>query len=203
MSFTIAKCQVEINFLFVAVIAFLLLIDRSALAGLGIVATVVHECGHILCMYYFSVPPVKVKFNPFGIDIIENSGRKRSYGHDALIALAGPGANALVFAVFLLFNSLLPNTYFYSFCIANGAFAAFNLLPIEPLDGGQTLYCVLCSKYSPATSAKTVEIISFFILLPLAVLGFLLLFQSRYNFSLLFVSGYLMLLLIMKRGRYF
>jgi len=203
MSFMIAKCRVEINFLFVAVIAFLLLIDRSAVAGLGIVATVVHECGHIICMYLFSVPPAKVKFNPFGIDIVENTGNKRSYRTDALIALAGPGANAFIFAVFLLLYLLIPNSYLYTFCVANGALAVFNLLPIEPLDGGQTLYCLLCSKHSSAASAKIVEIISFLILLPLAVLGFYILLQSRYNFSLLLVSGYLMLLLLMKRGRYF
>lgn len=203
MSFVIARCRVEINFLFVAVIAFLLLVDRSALAGLSMVAAVVHECGHILCMYLFSVPPTKVRFNPFGIDIVEHTGSKRSYKKDAWIAIAGPGANTLVFALFLLLNLLFHNVYLYTFCLANGALAIFNLLPIEPLDGGQALYCLLCSKYSSAVSAKMVEIISFLILVPLAIVGFLVLLQSRYNFSLLLVSGYLMLLLVLKRGRYF
>lgn len=203
MSFIFAKCRVEINFLFVAVIAFLLLIDRSAIAGLGIIATVVHECGHIVCMYLFSIPPEKVKFNPFGIDIVENVGSKHSYKKDALIALAGPAANLLTLAVFFLLYRFYPNPYLYTFCVANGAFAAFNLLPIEPLDGGQALYSLLCSKHSPIVSAKIVEILSFVILLPLAIIGFLILLQSRYNFSLLLVSGYLMLLLVLKRGRYF
>lgn len=203
MTFTIAKCRVEINFLFVAVITFLFLIDRSAVAGLGIVATAIHECGHIICMYLFSVPPTKVKCNPFGIDIIENTGNKRSYGKDALIALAGSGANLLAGTAFFLLHILFLDGYLYTFCVVNCALAVFNLLPIEPLDGGQAFYCLLCIKHSATDAEKAVEFISFLFLLPLALLGFMILLQSRYNFSLLLVSCYLMMLLLLKKGRYF
>jgi stage IV sporulation protein FB len=48
-----------------------------------------------------------------------------------------------------------------------------------------------------------VEVVSFFVILPIAILGFFILLRSRYNFSLLIVSGYLMLMLLLKKGRYF
>lgn len=203
MLFTIAKCRIIVSFPFIAVIVFLLLIDRTAIAGLGLVATVVHEFGHIVSMYLLSVPPAEIKCNPFGIDIIEHNGSRRSYRQDIWIALAGPSANLIACALFFVLHCATEGPYSAAFSIANGALAVFNLLPIEPLDGGQALYSALCFKHSSAVSAKAVEIISFLILFPLAVVGFLILLQSRYNFSLLLVSCYLMLLLLMKRGRYF
>lgn len=202
MTFTIKNCRVEITFLFLATLTFSLLIDRTGIAGVGVIATILHECGHLFMMHYFKVPPSRIRLNPFGIDIVEGRGR-RSYAQDAWISLAGPISNLAFFLFFYGWSWLFPNLYTYTLSVVNLTLALFNSLPIEPLDGGQALYSSLCRKYGAERSERLVEIISFIVLLPLAVVGFLVLFQSRYNFSLLLVTGYLIMLLVLKKGRYF
>ena len=119
------------------------------------------------------------------------------------MALAGPAANLLAFAVcwgaFLLTSSL----YLANLAAANLLLALLNALPVGPLDGGQALYSFLCRSREAERSEKIVEVVSFFVILPIAILGFFILLRSRYNFSLLIVSGYLMLMLLLKKGRYF
>ena len=77
------------------------------------------------------------------------------------------------------------------------------MLPVMSLDGGQLLYLILSRRLSENSAEKVVNIITFIFIFPLAALGFLLLFKSKYNFSLLFVCVYLIFSLIFKKNRYF
>ena len=70
-------------------------------------------------------------------------------------------------------------------------------------DGGQLLYILLSRRFTGHTAEKAVNIITFIALFPIAVLGFIILFNSDYNFSLLFVCGYIILSLVFKNNRYF
>ncbi len=198
MSFTVKNCRVTVSFFFVAMAAVLLLEDQSGMAEIAFLAAALHESGHLCVMRLFGVEPSQIRFTPFGIDIVKSRCIDRSYQRDVLISLAGPGANV---AVALIFSAWLP--VFQRFVLANFVLALFNLLPIEPLDGGQALYSLLCIKFSADRSAKTVSIVSFIVLTPLAIIGFLALFRSPWNYSLLLVCGYLMALLLFKNGRYY
>ena len=48
MNFQIKQCEIKIEYLFFAVIAFLLFTDTTGVALLGIAATVLHEAGHLV-----------------------------------------------------------------------------------------------------------------------------------------------------------
>ena len=50
MNFQIKQCEIKIEYLFFAVIAFLLFTDTTGVALLGIAATVLHEAGHFVMM---------------------------------------------------------------------------------------------------------------------------------------------------------
>ncbi len=77
----------------------------------------------------------------------------------ALTALAGPLANLLMAALFLLFKNIislfplsnvfvLALAYFFIFAASiNIGLAVFNLLPIPPLDGSRILQLLIPSKY--------------------------------------------------------
>jgi stage IV sporulation protein FB len=169
------------------------------MAFAGIFAAALHETGHLAVMWLFRVKPSLIRFTLFGIDLVKSDCAGHSYWHDALISLAGPGVN---FAAALLLRLFLVEAG-NPFLTANIAFALFNLLPIEPLDGGQALYCVLCTKFHAEQAAKAVSVLSFLTLLPLAAVGFLILFRSPWNFALLLTCGYLMVLLVLKNGRYY
>ena len=137
MEFTIKNCRIEISFLFFATLTFSLLCDRSGIAGIGVLAAILHESGHILLMNIFGIPPRKIKMNPFGIDIVEGDRAYPGRLTDALIALAGPTANLLSFFALLAWFSVWPQRYLFFLSAANLGLFLFNILPIEPLGGGQ------------------------------------------------------------------
>jgi stage IV sporulation protein FB len=199
MSFTIGRCQVSFSYFFFLLIAILLLFDTSGVAAAGLAATALHECSHLCFMYAFDSVPEKIRFNAFGIDIVRTSRPDHGYLRDAVVSLAGPAANLLAAGLFFVVCGSAAK----KLVLANTALFLFNLLPIEPLDGGQALYALLCMCLEPDAAARTVEILSFLVLLPLSAVGFLVLFRSPGNFTLLLVCCYLMFMLVFKKGKYF
>ena len=87
------------------------------------------------------------------------------------------------------------------FLDTNFTLGLFNILPIDSLDGGQALFILLSMKFSPFTSMKILDIISFMILIPVAVMGFLVLLQSKYNFTLLLTALYLIAIILLKNRK--
>ena len=195
MTFRAGNCRVTVGVPFTAVLAALLLLDKSGAAAAGIAAAALHEGAHLLAMRALRCTPREIRFTPFGVDIIRPCPVNRSYRKDALISLCGPLAN-LAAGLPALFAG---DSGFFYFTAANLILFVMNILPIGPLDGGQALYALFCCKWSSEKAAKTVSVLSFFALTPLAVFGFVVLFRSRYNFSLLLVCVYLMVLLVMKK----
>lgn len=195
--------RLEIHAGFAAAAAFLLLADRSGVWIAGAAAAVWHECGHLLCMEILGVPAVCLKCGLFGLEIQEERRCREGYRKDILISLAGPAANLLACLVLLPTWRLLPGEFGLRLLAANAALGIFHLLPVGPLDGGQAVYAALSRQVSIGWAERIVTAISFLTLLPMSILGFLVLLRSRYNFTLLLLSGYLMLLLMMKKGRYY
>lgn len=199
MTFTVGGCTVSVSFFFLAVIAVLLLNDKSGIASAGIAAAALHECAHLVTMRAFSCMPCRIRFTAFGIDIEKPCAVGRTYVKDALISLSGPAVNLITAYIFYLAYGFKP-CYFFA---ANILLFLFNILPIEPLDGGQALYALLCIKCRPGTAQKAVSVISFFIILPLAAFSFFVLLRSGGNFSLFLACCYLMAVLILKKGTYY
>jgi len=199
VEFRIGKCRIELHFLFAAVVTILILLSPSFQGAM--LAAGCHEAGHLLCMRAFSCAPEHIVLHAFGIDMVDRKSTG-SYSRDALISLAGPIGNLLLFLAFL---PAAPSAglFLQSFLAANGVLAGFHLLPVAPLDGGQALFSLLSLRLGTEKAGTVVWILSFVVLLPLAVLGFWILLRSRYNFSLLFACVYLMMLLVLRRGRYF
>lgn len=91
-----------------------------------------------------------------------------------------------------------------SFGLGGSGFAGANLalgiahsLPIEPLDGGLALRYLLRQRHGALWAEKASRIVSAAFLFPLAALGFLIVLRTRYNYSLLALSVYLMLYLVL------
>lgn len=83
--------------------------------------------------------------------------------------------------------------------MVHATMAVMNLLPVEPLDGGQALFCLLAPHMEEPRARRVVLLVSVLTILPLAAAGFYVLLHSGYNFTLLAVSVYLVLLLLLKR----
>ena len=189
----VGRIEYRISLLFSATLVVLLTIDKTGIPAWCIAASAMHEAGHFAAMYAFGYRPHLVSVGFFGISVHhreELSGSKAVF-----IALAGPAVNMVSFVVlFSVFGWTIP-------ALVHLIMAIFNLLPIEALDGGQALYYLLAELKGAEKAERISFIVSVLFLMPLASVGFFLLLKNGYNFTLLGISIYLGLLLILKRRR--
>ena len=192
----LAGCRVEITVPFAAGLAFLLLADSTGAVACGILAAALHEGGHLLMLRLQKRRVCGLRLTIFGAQIRAHTAQSH-YSKDAALFLAGPAANLLALVV----CSILPVPALAMFRTANALLGFVNLLPVGPLDGGQALFCLLQMHFSARRARQIVQVVSFVVLLPLAAAGFLLLFRSRWNFTLLVMAVYLLFLLLLKPDR--
>ena len=160
---------------FLLLLTLLLMLEKSGTALLCVLASFLHEGGHIAALQLFGRPPKAVAVGVCGIRLVPHA-RPLTSKRQAAVLLAGPLVNLVLAAVFAALHCAPAAV------AAHAALGVFNLLPIEALDGGQLLVCFL--------PVRAVRWVSVAVLLPLATLGFLLLF-SYGNPSLLLVCIYL------------
>lgn len=173
--------RVSIPF-FIAAAAWLTL-DASGTAALCLLASFLHEGGHIAALLLCGRCPREVAIGVCGVRLVPDE-RPLSYGRQALVLLAGPAVN-------LAGGALL------SLCGGNAVAVAahvllggFNLLPIEALDGGQCLWCLIAMRWGGECAERVTRSVSAAVLLPLATVSFFLLLHSG-NVTLLAVVVYL------------
>ncbi len=194
--------EITISFYFGAMLPLALLLDATGAVLWGMFAAAVHELGHLCMMRLLDCPKCRIQFTVFGIKMVQEDYGGYGYRRDCLISVAGSAVNLLLFAVLMAIGGVVPSWGLQNApAMSQLAIGLFNLLPVYPLDGGQALYSVLCGRFSLHTAGLVVNIVSFFFLLPVAYFGFLLLFQSRYNLSVLMIVVYLVFMLVLKEKR--
>lgn len=202
MNLSFFKIKLEISYLLLSFLAIIVIAEVFNNFLWCISAVVIHELGHIIPMCMFGYRPEKIKFSLFEISITDNTRQKRSFWQNFFIILFGPFVNFICFISFYLLY-LYGKDFYLPIAIANLSVGLFNILPVLSLDGGQLLYLILCRKITERNAERVVDILTFIFIFPLFALGFLLLFNSKYNFSLLFVCVYLIFSLVLKNNRYY
>jgi Zn-dependent protease len=127
-----------------SLLAFSLLLDWMA-AVLLIVALFVHEFGHLLAYRLMGQPWGRMLFLPFLGAIALPRLPFESQGQSVFASLMGPGFSALLAVVCTV--HIITAEHVSPFIALLGLIATalniFNLLPVEPLDGGVALRSVL------------------------------------------------------------
>lgn len=202
MKFKILKTEITVSYLIICLAAVCIIVGVFEGFVWCFAAIIIHEAGHITLMCVFGCPPQKIKVSLFEISISDNKRNFRDFRQNLLIIFFGPFANFICFIIFFLLY-LLNNDYFLFPAAANLSVGTFNMLPVLSLDGGQLLYLILCRFFAESLSEKIVNTITVIILFPLAFFGFVLLFKSKYNFSLLIVCAYIVFSLVCRSNRFF
>ena len=202
MKFELFRIKFSVSYPLLCLIAVCIILDIFSGFVMCCFAVLIHESGHLIMMLIFGCKPRKINISLFEIAINDDNRQEKSNLQNFLIIFFGPFANFICFIlIFLLY--LFSGTDFLKFAYVNLSLCILNLLPVISFDGGQMLYLLLSIRFCSRTAEKAVNIITFIALFPIAVLGFVILFNSDYNFSLLFVCGYIILSLIFKNNRYF
>ncbi len=201
MKLKLAQTEIEISYFLICLVALSLILSVFRDAFCAVLAIIIHESGHLLMMKIFGYFPKRIKIAPFEIVITDEKRHERQLVQNLLIIFSGPAANFICFLLLYLLY-LIGIEMMLPIAAANLSVGLFNILPVMSLDGGQILYLLLCRNHSPVRSTQLVYRATFLILFPTAALGFLVLFHSHYNFSLLFVCAYLIFALIVRQEKY-
>lgn len=164
----------------------MLIYDKQNIVFYAILASFIHEAGHLVVMTLFGHPPQKLEFRIIGFRI-ENGLVRCGYTEDMTVAFAGVAINLVVFFIFYFF------TPYKVFACVNLCIGGLNLIPVYPLDGARGLYFLLCRKLEEEKAENILRTVSFVTLLPLAAASFYLLINTGYNISLLILFVYLTL----------
>lgn len=177
------------------------LYDTSGTAAVSVCAALLHELGHLLCLFWYGETPQALKLGLSGMEIVRAKGQRLSFAQEIAAALAGPLVNLLLFFLLAALSGWGRDAHMLEAASVNLLLALFNLLPVSALDGGRALYFFLCRFCTMQQAQKTITVLSVICLLPCAFLGFFLLVRSGYNFSLLLVTVYLCFLLAAGPGQ--
>ena len=124
----------------------LILIDKSGIAAMSILAAVLHEVGHLVAARFLKIPIRAMRFDLLGARI-DVKGRILSYGEEWLLCISGPLASLVASLVGSLFWS--HTGLAVAFSCASLILGLLNLLPIQTFDGGRMLECALLSFTTP------------------------------------------------------
>lgn len=187
MRVKLGETTLRINISFAAAVTLTLILDESGLCAAALFCCIVHELGHIACLLILGEKPGLIELSFYGIKL-ERQGVSgfRSLG-EIIIYASGPAANfALSALLFIFANSEgVRSAAVISLCVG-----LFNLLPCQPLDGGNILHHFLNRRTDEEKCEKICFCISCIILAPMAAAGLTLLLKSG-NVTLLAVSCYL------------
>lgn len=194
MTLKIRNISISITFPAIAVVTLILITNFATNYLLCFIAIIIHESAHLTAMYICGSNPSAFEISTFDIKIIENRRLTLPFFKDLIIVLAGPIINIVLYFLFLQIN--MPFSYINLFL------GLFNLLPCASLDGGQFLYLVLSKRFTERLAERIIDILTLITLFPIFVVGIVVLLQSKYNFSLLFLGLYLLLSLFIKKSKY-
>ena len=190
----IKGCKVHLHFSIFALAAFSALFAGAENGVLLLAFILMHETAHLLAMLFCGISPKSVIISALGMRILLHPAQRPKYQESACISLAGPLSNLAIGALCILFHA--ETAMQINFCIG-----FFHLLPLEPLDGGLALRALLSAVFEKEKADRISTVVSFTVVFPLMVLGFLLLIYTR-NFSLLLVALYAMLYLLLRNGKF-
>lgn len=161
--------------------------DHNGGAVFGICAAAFHECGHLLALWLFRETPRGIRIGALGASIERAGSTRLSYAQELLAAAAGPAANLLLAAVLAMAVACRPALH--AAVRINLLLAAFNLLPLRGLDGGQILLAALCTRCLPYRAERLAKKITVGAAMALTAISIVLVRNGYGSYALLLSSA--------------
>ncbi len=197
MNFKIFSTKIYVSVLFVAIIVFMLILDKTGLAPFCFLAVLIHELSHLIAMKIEGCAPKEIRLTPASVGIIRDF--KCSLLSERKIAFAGPIGNIVTGIIFVVLFLIFKNQSLLQFALLNFITAAFNLLPVCGLDGGTILICFLTkSNISRQKAEQILRLITLTISLLSLFFATLLALNKTYNPSAFIIGIYLFICALLR-----
>ena len=161
--------HVSASFFLLAALA--LIVSPWEIAASVLLAALLHECGHLLALKAFRVPVEGLRLTALGAELYARGARRLSYVRELVVTLAGCGANLACGFLTALAARRLSWEGGFLFAGAHFLLAAFNLLPIPPLDGSRALTLFVSFFLGPAAGDAAAAVTGLFFALALVGAG--------------------------------
>lgn len=191
MRLPLGRLTLVVSYPLVCIMTSVIILDHSCSVVLCFLAALMHESGHLAALARFHAAPDTIKLTLFDIAIIDNRKALRKTSQELVVILAGVSVNFISAAISYALYILLDCQELLIFSAAHLTLGIFNSLPVYSLDGGQALSLLLAKHFSPGKTDVIITVVSLVFLFPMALCGFLILLQTRYNFTLLLASVWL------------
>lgn len=172
------RAEISSGFLFLT--ALLWYLGRGEVLISFLLAAALHEGAHVAALCLMGAGVKKLRLTAVGAELVLDGREKQSYGREFWAAAAGPACSL---SIGLLFSKLLPG--WALFAGANLILGLFNLLPLDPLDGGQMVRTGLSVLLSPQAGERAAEHLSWITCGALLAAGVCLWLRTGYNITLL------------------
>ena len=155
----------------------------------ALLAVLLHEGAHMLCIWLCHVKYCSVEWTPFGFVAQAERFSLLPAGRRALIAAAGVVSSAV--AAVLCYPFAYSASFLRLLFQANAALFLINMLPVFPLDGGRILMALASALGFEVAIRKVLLVISYLCALLLTCLGLYGTLHGILNPTLLILGPYL------------
>ncbi len=201
LSFRILRTPVKLSYPALVLFTLSVIISGNDLIILSCVfSSLFHEMGHLIFIKRYCGKIRGISIN-LGDIAIESDTSTLSKNNELIIDVAGPVANIILSGIQAVLYLLFKAEIFLNISLFSLFIGIFNLLPLKSLDGGNILCNILTRRLSLKVSDRIINISSVIFIIPFLICGFLFLFVSKYNYSLLLIAIYLITLIINKEMR--
>ena len=187
LNISIGGIMCRVSLLFPAVLIVILYHDPTGVVLSGIAAAVIHEAGHLSAFVIFRHRPQEIVFSVYGMKMIPPKGRVLHPIQMIAVLFAGIAVNVICGIVAWVCCANV------SFSFVHIALAALNALPVVPLDGGQIVYIALRCVFDEKTARIVQRVGELAAIGIILVIGSVVLYYTRYNFTFLLVAFYVIL----------
>jgi len=190
---TVRLCgiRIDVSYYFFALLTAFFLLEPDNITACGALSAIIHECGHLAAMLIVPGASVeRVTVSACGLRIRARLLAPRKGW--SIVCIAGAAANLLLAGLLLICAMVCDNRFLSVFASANICIGTVNLLPVEPMDGGQLMRALMLRIASPENADRICFLVSIVTLIPLVCAGLWLLMSTQFNFSLLLLSLWLL-----------
>lgn len=199
MSIKLFDIRINLSFLSVLLLSYGIIMSAcgQSIILMSLISALIHELGHFYSISIFKGKPTSLEIKFFEVKINCNDNNY-SYIEDVIITSSGIAVNFIFALILRIVNIPLDLTLIDEFCACNLFIGLINLVPLDSFDGGQLL-SLLLSRFMTARKVSIITgIITIIVIFPLMILGVYILFVSKYNFSVLYIALYLIVISFLK-----